>query len=400
MRCIRYLLVICTTAVLTACGGGGGSSSSNNSVSVTPTPSGANVQALTVNGGPNGNINLPMVSIQVCETGSTVNCKTIDNIVVDTGSTGLRVLASVLNAAPTPLSLTQRTDGLGNPLLECVKFADASHVWGPVQIADVKISGETAGSVNIQAIGNPAGITEPATCSSSGSNLDTVKTLGANGILGVGFFAEDCGGSCSPSANQYFSCPLSGCVSTGAQLLSQVQNPVARFSTDNNGVIIQLPAVAAAGAPSVNGYLIFGIDTQSNNALGTATVITVDSSTGYLGTTYNGTNYPHSFLDSGSNGFYFPDPSITQCTTPTGFYCPSSTMNLSAKIIGANSVSSNIAFSVADASAFAPTVHAADNLAGASPGTSFDWGLPFFFGRKVYTANEGPQGIAAPYVAF
>ena len=34
---------------------------------------------------------------------------------------------------------------------------------------------------------------------------------------------------------------------------------------------------------------------------------------------------------------------------------------------------------------------------------SFDWGLPFFYGRRVYTAIEGtsqPGGLAGPYVAF
>ncbi len=33
---------------------------------------------------------------------------------------------------------------------------------------------------------------------------------------------------------------------------------------------------------------------------------------------------------------------------------------------------------------------------------SFDFGLPFFFGRKVYTAIEGRTagGIIGPYVAF
>jgi hypothetical protein len=43
------------------------------------------------------------------------------------------------------------------------------------------------------------------------------------------------------------------------------------------------------------------------------------------------------------------------------------------------------------------------NLAGPSIGpTNFDWGLPFFFGRSVYTAIEGRSTSAGfgPYVAF
>ena len=173
---------------------------------------------------------------------------------------------------------------------------------------------------------------------------------------------------------------------------------MAKFPTDNNGVIIQLAAVAAAGAPSAGGYLIFGIDTQSNNALGTAKIFSVDGNSGYLGTTYKGTNYPRSFLDSGSNGLYFPDSTIAQCSAPlAGFYCPSSTLNLSATLIGINSVSNDLSFSVAKADTFANTVHAADNLAG-SYTDGFDWGLPFFFGRTVYTALETNSG--GPYIAF
>jgi len=52
-----------------------------------------------------------------------------------------------------------------------------------------------------------------------------------------------------------------------------VQNPVTLFATDNNGVIIELPAVSGVET-SVTGSLIFGIGTQSNNALGSATVYT------------------------------------------------------------------------------------------------------------------------------
>jgi len=42
-----------------------------------------------------------------------------------------------------------------------------------------------------------------------------------------------------------------------------------------------------------------------------------------------------------------------------------------------------------------------DDVAGPSPGT-FDWGLPFFYGRKVFTAIEGQSTPAdiGPYVAY
>jgi hypothetical protein len=381
--------------LLTACGGGGGGGGGNQ-VTTSATPSGANVHPITVNGGPGNNVNLAMTSVEVCVAGSSTQCVTIDNILVDTGSVGLRVLSSALTALP----LQQQLSASGNPLLECVQFVDSSHAWGPVKIADVKLGAKTASAARIQLIGTPAGITEPTACSGgdANSNVDTVAKLGANGVLGIGHFTEDCGVVCTYNAANplYYACPGSTCTSTIAALGSQVQNPVAHFSSDNNGVIIQLPAVAAAGAASISGWLIFGIDTQSNNALGSAKMFTLDNS-GYVGTTYKSSNYPQSFVDSGSNGLYFPDSSIPTCTFSSDFYCPTSTLNLSATIIGANSVSSAINFSVGDAGSLASSVHVFGNLAGHYAG-GFDWGLPFFFGRKVYTAFE--NNAAGPYVAF
>ena len=58
----------------------------------------------------------------------------------------------------------------------------------------------------------------------------------------------------------------------------QVPNPVSLFTStgDDNGVLIQLPSVPNGGsAPPLNGSLIFGIGTESNNALGSATVYQV-----------------------------------------------------------------------------------------------------------------------------
>ena len=94
---------------------------------------------------------------------------------------------------------------------------------------------------------------------------------------------------------------------------SQVPNPVTKFAKDNNGTIIQLPSVANAGAATVTGTLTFGIDTQSNNASGTETVMTVNDMA-ELTIVFNGTNWTQSFIDSGSNGIYFTDASITPCT--------------------------------------------------------------------------------------
>jgi hypothetical protein len=181
------------------------------------------------------------------------------------------------------------------------------------------------------------------------------------------------------------------------------------LSSDNNGVVITMPAVAATGSTPVSGSLILGIGTQSNNALGSATVYEIDSTLGTLTTTFNGQSYAGSFLDSGSNALYFADRSITQCTgNNSGFYCPSSTAQLTASNQGTNGTSGTISFSVADANTIFgnPAFTASGGLAGTAisvgSSPSFDWGLPFFFGRTVFTSIEGKSsgGVSGPYFAY
>jgi hypothetical protein len=146
------------------------------------------------------------------------------------------------------------------------------------------------------------------------SNSDTVSSLGANGIVGVGTFPQDCGEGCATTGpsnpDLYYECPSpgSGCTVMAESLAQQVQNPVALFATDNNGVIIELPAVTAPEA-TLSGSLVFGIGTQSNNGLNGATVYPMaptGPNTGDFTTTFNGAVYDQSFIDSGSNGFFFP----------------------------------------------------------------------------------------------
>jgi hypothetical protein len=212
------------------------------------------------------------------------------------------------------------------------------------------------------------------------------------------------------NAGWYYACPSTGCslttVSTTESLADQVQNPVTFFATDNNGVIIQLPAVSGAET-SVSGSLIFGIGTQSNNALGSATVYTIDPSTGNFTTVFNGISYQDvSFLDSGSNALYFLDSNTTGlpiCPDATSWYCPSSTQNFSATNQGTNGATGTVNFSVGNADSLVANLNdgVANGLAGPNPG-SFDWGLPFFFGRSVYTAIEGRNtpGGQGPYWAY
>jgi hypothetical protein len=188
-------------------------------------------------------------------------------------------------------------------------------------------------------------------------------------------------------------------------LAQQVPNPAWLFSADNNGVIVELPSVPATGAAVVNGSLVFGIGTQANNALGAARVIPMDAN-GEFTTTYQGKSYSGSFFDTGSDALYFLDSAttgLTSCRDASFYYCPTSPQNLSATIPAVNGTTGTITFSVANADAlFAnPVLSAFSNLAGPNVG-SFDWGLPFFFGRNVFFAIESQptSGGPGPYVAY
>lgn len=124
---------------------------------------------------------------------------------------------------------------------------------------------------------------------------------------------------------------------TAESLAQQVQNPVTLFATDNNGVIVELLAVSAPET-SVSGALVFGIGTQSNNGLNGATVYTVDANGNFI-TTYKGQSYNTSFIDSGSHAIFFLNSSTTGipvCPDTKFYYCPSTTVNLSAINQGTN----------------------------------------------------------------
>lgn len=399
MRWQPVATLLAILLMLSGCGGGGGGGGSS------PAQPPQNVQSIVVDGGPASIPDLVFTSVTVCVPGSTSNCQTIDHIQIDTASVGLRIISSVLSPA---LSLPQQLDANGNPLVECIQFADGNS-WGPVKIADIRIAGEVASSLPVQVIGDATFPTIPADCSSGGPPENTVATFGANGLLGVGLFLQDCGAACVQFAipGNYYSCPGNGCRATQVALDKQLQNPVALFSTDNNGVIIQLPAIAATGAATASGSLIFGIGTQSNNGLGNAAVLTVDPNTGYIGTTFNGQAYPHSYIDSGSSVLFFGSGTYALCTgAAEGLYCPPTTQTLSATLQGVNKTASAVTFSVVNGDQLFganPSFFAFSNIAAPNPdAASFAWGLPFFFGRSVYTAIEtrSTPGGQGPYFAF
>ncbi|MDE2449044.1 MAG: DUF3443 family protein, partial [Gammaproteobacteria bacterium] len=215
-----------------------------------------------------------------------------------------------------------------------------------------------------------------------------------------------------------------------------VTDPVAGFQTDNNGVIVELPA-AMEDASSATGTLIFGIGTQSNNSISTQTVLTADSAYGDVSTSYTTQGgqqqfLPFSYFDTGSNAYYFADdaiPSRTGCSgypgynssKPESWFCPSSELNLSAINMGQNGLQSTVNFSLGNAytlfngstsgvvfndigasSGSQLTDCTTQTAAGQDTGCAFDFGFPFFLGRNVYIAFAGANTAwgMGPYFAY
>jgi hypothetical protein len=401
-------LVGCSSTPPATSGGGGQGGGSGN------------VANISVDGGPEGNYgNGAFTSVTICVPGSTTQCQTIGGILVDTGSYGLRIEASVLTITPP-----QQTDSSNNPIVECGIFG-SGFTWGPVQTVDMTIAGESASSMPIQVMGsaNFPDSDAPGFCTDNGAevgtsaDLNTVESLGANGILGVGNLVQDCGTACTQSGasnpGTYSSCPTaSTCVTANEPLASQVVNPVSLFATDNNGVVVELPGFSNGETTTVNGQLIFGIGTETNNGLGNATIYNVDTTFANLSTEFDGVTYTDAaFLDTGSEALFFLDSSVTglpQCTDDE-LYCPSGNVNLTANIEGfSNGNSGTVNFTVGNGDdLISGSFNAISILGGLGVDASnnslyFDWGLPFFYGTNVYVALDGATtpGGTGPYVAY
>ncbi len=212
--------LICASLFLSACGGGDstvatGTGGGSGGGSGGGTATAYNVVNAIVDQGPaaleaanQAAVDVLFVKVTVCAPGSTTTCQTIDHVQVDTGSQGLRILASVLNS--TMLSALQPiTINGGASLAECTQFVDG-YSWGPLVTADLHIggadtatSGESAPGIPMQVIGTTS-YAVPVACSGvAGTPENTVTTFGANGIIGLGLFDEDCGTYCSGNHGQW-----------------------------------------------------------------------------------------------------------------------------------------------------------------------------------------------------
>lgn len=441
IKLLQLTVAVSVLAFACSCGSsgsGGGLPGSGGSLGGGPSGAGAgsgvgtgsNVAQLFVDAGPLiggqpiGANDIAYVTVTVCVPGTT-NCQNIDHVQVDTGSEGLRILANQQSGTPLLTVPLPQQALSGNTTFECTQFVDTTFLWGPVATADISIGGETAKSVPVQiALGANSTPAVPADCGNPTNQITDIFSLDANAIIGLGVFKQDCGINCTLSAipGTYYLCNSTGCSNTTQSAANQVQNPVPFFASDNNGTIIQLPSVPDSGQSSAIGSLIFGIGTQSNNGLGNAGVVQVDPNQGFFTVNFQGSPFvDNNYIDSGSNGYFFLDsatlqnnfgvaniPDCPSSSVAQGFYCPGSQISFSASVIGntANGTPTGAArtvnFNVGNADTLINSPSTAfNNLGGPSSG-NFDFGLPFFFGKTVFTAIENQPTPAGngPYVAF
>lgn len=418
--------------VLGACGGGG------DSTSTTVSGGGTNINVATafsqtannlrlvvedvpaLRGFSVTNTNTLFADVRICEPG-TSQCVTVDHLLVDTGSVGLRVLASKVRDGGLNLPPVNLSNHVGDIAYECFQFVIGG-MWGRNATADVWLGQQrtSSPSISIHLIDDlsPSSMPVPADCTTAADNqiLSSATGLGANGILGIGSTTLDCGYNCTVGDYtntfiQYYHCPpaatsSSACGPASVAFNEIVYNPVSALPAPfNNGYVLKMPAVGGAGATTARGELILGVDsyrpgvdTYSDNRvpsgaskaeLGVDYTNNIDS---YLNvtTTFRGVDYPVSYLDTGTNGMFFSHASLTSFICAP-WYCPPATLALDAAISDGKTVKTNapapVSFQIGNGMFYTANPAISDNAGiaiGPDAAKTFAWGMPFFYGRQVY----------------
>lgn len=301
-----------------------------------------------------GSVNTPMVTLTVCVP-NTTTCEDVPNILVDLGSTGLRLSHTLSISSQLP------QESENGPLTECYLFV-SGYNYGPVVTATVWLGNQPV-TVPVQ-ISNSA-LSAPSSCTQNGSSAPFEPAI--NGILGVLFPQDD-------TLDGLYYEGGSGPTTVSTSLV--VQNPVFLLpSSENDGALLSgFPVVSPSqGAPTVSGLLTFGTG-------GTSGLTQLDTNTGATITaSYNNHSHLTAFFDSGSNGWFIDNSTITSCPSTSsfaGFFCGSAT-NQSATLTGTNSGSSvTLNFSIENAQTLLNTGNQDFSTLGGDFSGYFDAGFP------------------------
>jgi hypothetical protein len=247
-KLVKISLITVNLFLISSCNFGGSSSSTNNASNTIP---------LVVDNGFNGLANnIPFITITICKPNTSI-CQTIDHVLLDTGSTGLRINKSILTVNDFPAITYQ-----GDPVFQCAQYID-SYLYGSVVIADVKIGQKTAYSVPTQIINDGDQESVPQSCSESLPYSDLTQS-GAKAIIGV---------SINSNPDNDYTLPVYTCKDDNCEEIADPKaittsinvNPITLFATDNNGAIVSLPNVTSSSNQSITGTITFGLNTEANN---------------------------------------------------------------------------------------------------------------------------------------
>ena len=390
-------------------------------------PASSNVVTIEVNPKtttfPRPRINKPFVSVTICAPGQTSkgSCATIDNVLGDTGSIGLRIFGG-----PSRWPFALLKSGGGVAVIECQMFSDGRALWGPIVSADLIIGGEKAVNIPMQMIdAGYAGAFELGICE-PGKQIQSAQDAGFNGILGLNFLTRD-------KLGTYYSiygaqgAPVTDCSFNGGVLMNNNQtcvitwqnpptqldpsgvydfrpvNPVTQFPVDNNGFIITMqnlrptkpPSKTPGQSSSATRTLTFGINTKANNRVpASANFFFTEAEGGVFTAVEPDASYP-ALIDSGTQGWVVP-PSLKpgvlfECNGVPTWYCALPPTDVQIDI-----PSGTVKFTIGNYLNLIETgAGAFDDIAGPIPppgNGAVILGMPFFYGRTIYFGLGGPPG--------
>lgn len=360
---------------LSGCGGGSSSTPAPEAVCTGGPPAGLaspgqNSQPVYESTCPQ-TVNIPVVTLTICVP-NTNTCHNVPNILLDFGSTGLRLSHTL----PIAGELPQETAN-GQPLSECY-FFESGYNYGPVVTATVSL-GTTPVTVPVQ-ISNSSLSAPCGSLVSPSSSSAPFEPL-YNGILGVLF-------------PQYDNTSSSAIYLAGEQVWTPaqnetVQNPVYLLTSNNTGVLLSItsPPITSTspfpsqGAPGFTGTLTFGAPSGG-------TSLQTDQY-GEINAVYpsgSGSASVPAFFDTGSNGFFIENPdNIPNCTgNLAGFFCGNAPSQ-SATLTGTGTNQSyTLTFAIDNAQTLLSTGNTVFSTLGGYQQGIFDAGFPaFLYGNAI-----------------
>ena len=343
------------------------------------------------------------VDVTVCNAAR--QCRTVPDVLVDTGSTGLRLLRGALDG----LDLAPVKDPRGRALGNWSSFGSGD-LWGTMHVAQVRIGGvSTARPISVEIYDLPGRRDKLPDGYAEVDARATIVRMG-NGILGIsphrhvtkGYYAKGTEAR-APGGSRW--------VAVQVDASRQLSNPIADFPAPyDNGSVIRLPEVDwTAGAKRVQGWLGLGIGAATEALFPHgARVVSHELDADGLFPAAVGTRRFDVLVDSGTNALALDlsHLGVSRHARYTSYYDAPAPMPIELAVQSGGDY-----VRLARPLYVGPTVKylKANSTHGALP-MVVGWddaprslsvlGLPFFYGRTVATGlrdtfNPFPQGAAA-----